>query len=727
MALHWSTHQLTEFFSAVSASGDADAAVRIAVPRALEALDADAGAVVLDGETGVRGLTGLPGEIRAEQLSAAVAGEPIIDLPLLGEVNSAYAALGSGIGGGLVVARLDDEFSAEERQMLQGMAQVLGLALRNLRTLATERALREEGARRQALLETLLAVQRSISRREPLQSVLDAITVGASGLLGQVPVALALCDPAEPGRLIVASRAHWPEPATTASVVLGPAADAIEAGQTVRRTSPSGDRITATPVHARGDVAGSLVAAGLGDTDTSHVMTALSQQISIALTDARTVEAMREAYRDPLTGLPNRRLFAERLDQSLTGEQCRAVVLLFIDLDRFKAVNDTLGHNAGDELLAAVSERIRGQLRPSDVAGRLGGDEFAVLMEDVTIEDARAVAERIVARTAEPFSIAGRVVHIGASIGIAAAAVGGVDATGILGNADIAMYRAKRTGSGRVVVYTADMHAGETTRLRLRADLEDAVPGRQLQLTVQPLARLSSGTLDGVEVAVRWRHSSGAVAYAELAALATEAGLIGEIGGWMLRETIACLHDWRAVRPGLTAGVSICAQQIADERFASDVAAALENGSLPGSALVLQATEAALTADPVRAASTLRLLRHCGVRLAVADFGTGPSSLSLLRQFPVDQVRIDRSFVSGMTRSSADLAVVRAIVGAARALDLEIVADGVQDAEQAQALVRMGCHLGQGNHLYGPMEPRLFTTLLRRGQALPRLTDPLTA
>ncbi|MEU4562752.1 EAL domain-containing protein [Actinoplanes sp. NPDC023936] len=727
MPLHWSTHQLTEFFAAVSASADADAAVRVAVPRALEALDADAGAVVLEGETGVRGLTGLPGQLRAEQLSAAVAGAPTIDLPLLGEVNSAYAALGSGIGGGLVVARLDDEFSAEERQMLHGMAQVLGLALRNLRTLATERALREEGARRQALLETLLAVQRSISRREPLQSVLDAITDGASGLLGQVPVALVLCDPAEAGSLIVASRAHWPEPAATASVVLGPAADAIAAAQTVRRRSPSGDRMTATPVHAGGLVAGSLVAAGLGDADSSHVMTAFSQQISIALTDARAVEAMREAYRDPLTGLPNRKLFAERLDQSLTGERCHTAVILFIDLDRFKAVNDTLGHNAGDDLLAAVSERIRGQLRPPDVAARLGGDEFAVLMVDVSIEDARAVAERIVARAAEPFSIAGRVVHIGASVGIAAGAAGTVAATEILGNADIAMYRAKRTGSGRVVVYTADMHAGETTRLRLRADLESALPAGELQLTVQPLARLSGGALEGVEVAARWRHPSGVVTHAELAELAAEAGLIGEVGRWVLRETLACLHDWRRLRPGLTAGVSVCAQQIADERFVSDVAAALENRNLPGSALVLQATEAALTADPVRAASTLRLLRNSGVRLAVAGFGTGPSSLSLLRQFPVDQVRIDRSFVSGMTRSGADLAVVRAIVGAGRALDLEIVADGVQDAEQAEALVRMGCHLGQGNHLYGPMEPRLFTGLLRQGRALPRLTDPLTA
>jgi diguanylate cyclase (GGDEF)-like protein len=743
--MHWSTHQLTEYFSAVSASADEDVAIRVAVERAVEALDAEVGAALLAGEEGVRGLTGLPTPIPAEHLRPVVDGKPTVSLPGLGETNGAYAALGSDIGGGLMVARLDEEFRAEERQMLQGMAQVLGLALRNLRILATERGLRQERAReaqqrlellevvraRQTLLETLLAIQRAISRREPLQSVLDAITEGASGLLGQAAIALVLSDPAEPDRLIVASRAHWPEPAGAVNTALGPAADAIAAADTVRHVGAGGEHMLATPVHVGGAIAGSLVVVGVGapepdadadgadeavaDADRMHLMSAFAQQISMALTDARTVEAVQEAYRDPLTGMPNRKLFLERLDQALGARRSGLMVVLFIDLDRFKSVNDSLGHRAGDELLAAVSERIRAHLRTGDLAARLGGDEFAVLLEDVSIEVAMQVAERMAVAIAEPFHIAGRSVYIGASIGIAPCPVTGVPGSELLGNADLAMYRAKKAGSGQVVLFEPAMHAEVLTRLELQADLQNAMPAGQFRLAVQPLVRLGGGGIDGVEALLRWDHPvRGNVPPDQFIPITEETGLIHEVGRWVLREAAGHVAGWRRLVPDLTVSVNISARQIVDPRFVCDVTDALDAAGLDGSALTLELTETVLTTDPTKALQHLRLLKEYGLRLSVDDFGTGYSSLSYLRQFPVDQVKIDRSFVGGVTRSAEDRAVVRAIVDLGRALRLQVVAEGIEDAAQLRALVRMGCHLGQGYHLYRPMDTARFTEIIRK-------------
>ncbi|HET9517180.1 MAG TPA: EAL domain-containing protein [Actinoplanes sp.] len=733
MVLHWSTHQLTEYFSAVSASADEDTAIRVGVERAVEALDAEVGALVLAGADGVRGMTGLPGTLPAAQLRPLVEGSRTVSLPGLGDTNGAYAALGSDIGGGLAVARSADEFSVEERQMLQGMAQVLGLALRSLRTLAAERALREERARqaqqrlevldvvraRQTLLETLLAIQRAISRREPLQSVLDAITEGASGLLGSAGVALVLSDPAEPSSLIVTSRSHWPDSATTGHTALAPAAAAIAAGDRIRCTGPAGERMLAAPVHVSDAVAGSLVAIGIGgaesDADELHLMSAFAQQISMALTDARTVEAMREAYRDPLTGLPNRKLFLERLDQSLADPRGGAVVVLFIDLDRFKAVNDSLGHRAGDDLLAAVSERIRNGLRSRDLAARLGGDEFAVMLEDVTVATARRVAERLAHAITEPFHIAGRYVYIGASVGIALGSPGGICASELLGNADVAMYKSKKAGSGQVVLFEQAMHAEVLSLMELQADLRTALPAGELRLVVQPLVHLATGRVDGVEALLRWQHPArSTVPPDQFVPIMEETGLINEVGRWVLTESTRYAAQWRRTLPDLNIAVNVSARQLVDARFVADVIDALDGAGLAGPALTLELTETVLAADPTKALKHLQLLKQQGVRFSVDDFGTGYSSLSYLRQFPVDQVKVDRSFVGGLTRSTEDRAVVRAIVDLGRALHLQVVAEGIETAGQLRALEKMGCEFGQGYHLHRPMEPAQLAAVLHQ-------------
>jgi diguanylate cyclase (GGDEF)-like protein len=725
MSFHWSTHQLSEYFAAVSASADEDTAIRVAVERAMEALDAEVGATAVDGVDELCGLVGVPPPLPASMLDPIAEGKPTMDLPGLGPVYASYAMLGSGVGGGLLVARFDEALSAEERQMLQGMAQVLGLALRNLRTLAVERALREEGEReaahrlrlleevraRQALLETLLAIQRAISHREPLQSVLDAITEGASNLLGRAAIALVLSDPADANSLIIVSTAQWPAAAEAGAGALEAAAASMAAGQTVShaRDSSNPQLLRAAPVHVNGAVAGSLISVltdrAPSEEDPTDLLSAFAQQISMALTDARTVEAMREAYRDPLTGLPNRKLFLDRLENALREPHAWPLVVLFIDLDRFKSVNDCLGHRAGDELLASVTGRLRGNLRGRDVAARLGGDEFAVLLENATVADGRWVAERIAADVAEPFQIAGRTVYIGSSIGIAPCPSGSVDAAELLSNADVAMYRAKKSSAGQVVVFEPEMHTEAVTRLDFQVDLKNALSAAQFRLNYQPLNHLASGRVHGVEALLRWHHPSrGEVSPGLFIPLAEEIGLINDIGRWVLGTGVRELAGWRRLTPDLTLNVNVSSHEIVNRGFADSVVGELDRAGLPGSALTIELTETALMSDPGTALRHLRALKEAGVRVSVDDFGTGYSSLSYLRQFPVDQVKIDRAFVAGVSSSSEDRAVVRAIIDLARALHLQVVAEGIENAGQLRALVRLGCDLGQGYYLHRPME-----------------------
>ncbi|HEU5110434.1 MAG TPA: EAL domain-containing protein [Micromonosporaceae bacterium] len=733
MSFHWSTHQLSEYFAAVSASADEEMAIRVAVERAVEALDAEVGATVVDGVDDLCGLVGVPARLPASIVDPAAEGKPTLDFPGLGPAFAGYAELGSGVGGGLLVARFDEGFAAEERQMLQGMAQVLGLALRNLRTLAVERGLREEREReavhrlrlleevraRQALLETLLAIQRAISHREPLQSVLDAISEGASNLLGRAAIALVLSDPADPANLIMASTAHWPAAPEAAAGALEAAAVSMAAGHTVSHGCDSSAQVLrAAPVHVNGAVAGSLISI-LTDVqqpseDPTDLLSAFAQQISMALTDARTVEAMREAYRDPLTGLPNRKLFLDRLENALRDPGTWPLAVLFIDLDRFKSVNDCMGHRAGDELLASVTGRLRGCLRGSDVAARLGGDEFAVLLENATEADGRWVAERIAQEVAEPFQISGRTVYVGSSIGIAVCPAGTVDAAELLSNADVAMYRAKKSSAGPVVVFEPAMHAEAVTRLEFQVDLKNALSSSQFRLNYQPLNHLASGRIHGVEALLRWRHPGrGEVLPGDFIPLAEEIGLINDVGRWVLGNGVRDLADWRRLAPDLTLNVNVSSREIVDRGFVDGVIGALEAAGLPGAALTIELTETALMSDPATALRHLHTLKNAGVRVSVDDFGTGYSSLSYLRQFPVDQVKIDRAFVAGLSRSDEDRAVVTAIIELARALCLQVVAEGIEDAAQLRTLRRLGCDLGQGYYLHRPMERDLCDKLIR--------------
>jgi diguanylate cyclase (GGDEF)-like protein len=546
---HWSTHQLTEFFAAVCARRDASSAMSVAVERATEVLEAEVGAV-LDGEVVATAWGCSPQDVA--DLSGLGLGEVFVASARFGESR-------------LMVGRAGEPLDTEERQLLQAMAQVLGLALDNIGLLTTERA---QAAERLALLESL-----------------------------------------------------------------------------------------------------------------------------------------REARHDSLTGLPTRVLFLEKL------RDAGHAAVLFIDLDRFKAVNDSLGHLAGDELLGLVASRFRDCVDRCDVPARIGGDEFAVLLTGDRAGDAVAVAWKLVEASRRPFRVAGRDVFIGASIGIATGP--GTHADELLGNADAAMYRAKKDGPGKVVVYEPHMHAEALAQLTLNGDLQRALELGQFRLQYQPLIRLGSGATYGVEALIRWhKPGQGHVSPADFVPMAEETGLIAGIGRWVLDTAGEQAARWRRTMPDLRLNVNVSGRQLTDPLFASDVEGMLERTGLPADSVTLELTESVLMKDPATAIACLGDLKTLGVGVSIDDFGTGYSSLSYLRRLPVDELKIDRAFIGDGVPSREDLAVVRAVVELARTLRLRTVIEGIETEAQRRAMRRLGCDLGQGYHLCRPADPENIPALL---------------
>jgi diguanylate cyclase (GGDEF)-like protein len=459
------TQQLAAFLAVVSAYQDGPSALRAAIERAASALEAELGAVVCEGElvASVGYPRGAPPDPKLIEVAAG--RRDTLQIPGAGTCHAVAAALGGTPRRHLIVARSgDDPFTGEEVNLLRGMARVLELTLEMLRTLEAERSLRERGERqaaenarllaslqaRQRLLERLSEIQRAISRRAPLQDVLDLVTCGARELLGDDVVALRLAEGDDPADTQLVAW-HGPgtdrdECAAWLAGVPSPPHDApVQVGATL-----------ATPVYESGRVVGSLVA-GTWHDERSYsesdraVLLAFAEHVSLAVTDAKTLADMHAAFHDSLTGLASRTLFLDRLEYALVNaaRSGTTVALLFVDLDHFKRVNDTLGHAAGDRLLIEVADRLRHCLRASDTAARLGGDEFVVLLHVATADDAAIVADRILEALSAPVLISGVDVDVSASIGIAASVAGAVDGGDLLRNADAAMYRAKRAGKGR--------------------------------------------------------------------------------------------------------------------------------------------------------------------------------------------------------------------------------------------------------------------------------------
>ena len=730
MDYHWSIHQLTEYFEAVTSQDDEWVAIRGAVERAVEALGAELGLVIRGDD-----IVACVGLGRAtppvSTISPALRGAAFIEIPALGSLHAVAAGLDDDRVEHLVICRIDDAFSGEERQLLQGMARVLGLALRSLRALRVERTLRTEReleaaerlrlvdtlGSRQRLLESMLTIQRAISHRAPSQTILDAVTTGASQLLGGAFLALVIASPVDGQHRVVSSSAPGSDDAGYTTLVMATAAEAVAIDQLVTRTDQLVDGAAhtalAAPVHIEGQTAGSLVTVAKSDDadvdDWRATLTAFAEQASVALTDARTVEAMRDAYQDLLTGLPNRALFMDRLNHSLqsAARQGVGITVLFIDLDRFKDVNDSLGHAAGDELLAWFADRIRESVRGEDTAARLGGDEFAILLERTVGDSAGlAVARRLTGALREPLRLTDREIFASASVGIASSGSCAGTADELLRNADIAMYRAKRTGGGDALVYEPTMHTEAIEGLELGPDLYHAASRGELRLEFQPIIELRTGAAVGVEALVRWKHSTrGMIQPNVFIPLAERNGVITEIGEWVLRQGCTAAATWRASSiPDLRISINVSARQLDDPAFADLVAVVLTETALPASALTLEITESVLMRDPERAIDLIRPLKALGVRLAIDDFGTGFSSLAYLQRLPADQLKIDKVFIDAIETSVEGSAIVRTVADLARTLSMQTVAEGIETRQQHTILQTLSCDLGQGYHFARPLK-----------------------
>ena len=428
-------------------------------------------------------------------------------------------------------------------------------------------------------------------------------------------------------------------------------------------------------------------------------------------------ELRRKAFHDGLTGLANRALFAERLEHALarSSRGGRRPAVLFIDLDDFKTVNDSLGHGAGDRLLVEVGKRFGSSLRAGDTLARMGGDEFAVLVEAVEdVELPVELAHRLLDQLRAPFEHARKEVFVGASIGVVVASPDDASVEALLRSADAAMYVAKTNGKDRVEVYAPRMHEVALRRLALKADLERAVDRGELELVYQPIVDLSDRSIVGAEALLRWNHPTrGVVLPGEFIPLAEETGLIVRIGRWVLERATAEAATWAVGDDGPYVTANVAPRQLLEEGFAATVAMALRASGLAPDRLILEFTEGALIADAEPVAAVLADLEALGVRLAIDDFGTGFSSLSYLGRLPIDVLKIDRSFVANLG-STRGRAVIAAIVRLAEALGLAVVAEGIETRAALEALTNLGVRTGQGYLFARPLNRAVASSTIGR-------------
>jgi len=427
----------------------------------------------------------------------------------------------------------------------------------------------------------------------------------------------------------------------------------------------------------------------------------------------------RQAFRDALTGLPNRALFMDRLSHGLTRARRRHehVAVLFLDLDRFKVINDTLGHTVGDQLLVEVSNRLASSLRPGDTVARLGGDEFGLLLEDVAeAETAETVALRIESELAKPLSFEGREVFVTASIGIALSSERLGTPEEVLRDADLAMYHAKAKGKARHEFFDGTMSAPALDRMDLEMDLRSAISRHEFRLYYQPIFRLDTGRVTEVEALIRWQHEKrGLLQPDAFIGLTEETGLIIPIGQWVLGEACRQARAWQIEfprNPQLVMSVNLSAKQFQHPRLIEEITNALSESGLEPACLKLEITESVVMQDAPATLAKLRELKELGIRLAIDDFGTGYSSLGYLKRFPVDTLKIDRSFVKGLSHESGDSAIVRAVITVAKSLNMDVTAEGIETDQQRLELKALGCDQGQGFLFARPAPPEHLKPLL---------------
>ena len=431
------------------------------------------------------------------------------------------------------------------------------------------------------------------------------------------------------------------------------------------------------------------------------------------ITDRKRAERqlLHDAFHDTLTGLPNRALFVDRLKQALARTRRlgpHQFAVLFLDLDRFKVINDSLGHIVGDQLLVGIARRLEACLRPGDTVARLGGDEFTILLEDVTdIGEAIVVAERVEKEISSPFNLRGHEVFTTVSVGIAPSTIGYDSPDEILRDADTAMYRAKSLGKARHEVFDKTMHARAVSLLQLENDLRRAVERQEFLLFYQPIVSLQTGQVCGVEALIRWQHPEhGMIMPSAFIPVAEETGLILQMGQWGLREACRQMCEWRGQLTGVEAlqvSVNLSSKQFSQLDLIEQITRALSDTGLEPAGLRLEITESVVMENIESATDMLRQLRDLGVEASIDDFGTGYSSLSYLHRFPTSTLKIDRSFVSGMSNQSENLEIIRSILMLARNLGMTVVAEGVETEEQVVQLRELGCQHAQGYFFSRPV------------------------
>ena len=732
-----SISKLVDFMAAVTSFEDEQAATRSAVERTAEALHAPFAALVR-GEAVVSSI-GFPlGRVPDAELVGAGAGEiTTLVVPGLGSVRVAIAPLDDEQDSRLLVGRGGDGFTEEELGLLRGMARVLVLAVRLLSGVT---ALQQ----RQRLLEQSIGIQRAIARRAPLEGVLEAIAGAARELLGDDVSGLRMIDPEDSASMITLAASGVP-PDIRRRIARGPIGEgaggrAIAEGALVivENYSSASDALLpfselclqsamAAPVHEGGAIVGSLTVASYRpgrrySESEQQMLLAFAEHASLALMDAKTLDTMaHQALHDSLTGLPNRRLLLDRLQHALQ-RRASALAVIFLDLDRFKRVNDTLGHDAGDRLLVELAGRLRDCVRPPDTISRLGGDEFAVLLEDLDGgRNVARVAERIGAAVRRPVLLDGGEVVVTASMGIALAGDSGGDP---LRDADTAVYRAKAAGGGTYEFFEPRMRRAVAARLGLEADLQRAIARNEFVLHYQPILDLRSRAMVAVEALLRWRHPArGLLAPAEFIPLAEETGAIVDLGSWVMREACRQLAAWQArfpQDPPLVVNINLSGRQLGQSTLPDEIARAVEEAAIEPKHLMLELTETVLMQNSEAALERLHALEQYGVRVAMDDFGTGYSSLCSLRTLPLDVLKIPRTFIDGIERTLADSAVARASLQLADTFGLDVIAEGIETPAQLRELERIGCRYGQGYFLGRPLPAgRLEAHLASRGNARP--------
>ncbi|WP_409333276.1 putative bifunctional diguanylate cyclase/phosphodiesterase [Trujillonella humicola] len=644
------------------------------------------------------GLAALP---RGER--SAPADEPVV------AVRSGLGRLAVSLGALLVPAGMEFALDLSGAEEAPGLLLVSTLALTALVFVRASLLVRGEAAARARVQS-----QQRYSAALAAHSSDAVVVVSRDGAL--------LSDPAP-----LSSRfgLHAPRDVEAGDVVGLLGVDPAQAHRTFRRALHAAGDVVDAELACRRQGTSSWIGVRLVDLTDDPDVGGVVVHVTDITDRKRAEEALaHQAFHDALTGLANRALFTDRVEQALLrGARGRGrPALVFIDLDGFKGVNDTLGHLAGDALLREVAARLRSAVRADDTVARLGGDEFAVLVEQsgTGCEEAVTTAERVLAVLATPVVLDGQSVTVSGSIGVA---VGDAGATGdsLLGDADIAMYAAKLAGRGRCLVFDPEMRAAAVAARELEQELHGALAAGEFRMVYQPVVDLAGGAVTGFEALLRWDSPAlGPVSPSRFVPVAEASGLIEEIGAWALREACTAAARWRTEHGrDLTMAVNVSAVQLTSPHLVGRVTEALAASGLAPSALVLEVTETALVNDPERVGECLAALRGLGVRLALDDFGTGYSSLAHLREFTVDVLKIDRSFVASIEEDGVLPPIVRAMIDLGRTMGLEIVAEGVETEAQHRLLVAGRCDLAQGFLFARPMDPADASLLLLSAESAP--------